>query len=87
MAVAASSAAIITSPLLPSSRCVSTNDPVPLVSDDVDAGVDVGCEEDGCDGDEDVFPPVGGGKTLPVFGGGGGGVALVVRGWLVVGVD
>ena len=82
IAVAASSAASITSPLLPSSRWVSTSAPVPLDSFDVDAevvgGWDVGC----CDVDD---PPPSGGGTTTLFG--GGGAALVVRGWLVDGVD
>jgi hypothetical protein len=87
MAVAASSAASITSPLLPSNRWVSTSEP-PRDSLAVDAELVArwldGCSEDDAGDDADEAPP--GGGTTALFGGGGG-AALVVRGWLVGGVD
>jgi hypothetical protein len=84
MAVAARMAAIITSPLLPSSRCVRTSRPPALDSSDVDAADDDvgGAWVEECADDDE--PPPGGGTTT-LFG--GGGAALVVPGWLVGGVD
>jgi hypothetical protein len=84
-AVAASSAAIITSPALLSSRWVNTSEPVPLLLLEADADVVGGCDrgrEDGADG----WPPPAGGRPPPLFGAGGGGAAPVVRG-CVAGVD
>jgi len=86
IAVRASNAAIITWPLLLSSRFVSTSDPVPRDSVDVDADVVGGWDDDGCEDDDEEWPG-GGGNTLPLFGGGGVVAAVVVRGWVLVGVD
>lgn len=87
IAVRASNAAIITWPLLLSSRFVSTSEPVPRDSVDVDADVVGGWDDDdGCE-DNDEELPAGGGNTLPLFGGGGVVVVVVVRGWVLVGVD